>query len=88
MERYLIETPHTAVNCLVLIEEVHAQGYLNNFDWVAEPVCILGGSSLRRRAESRARMAVPPTRAHTGARDPSEQVRSRRGCIFASEKAQ
>ena len=33
MNRYLIETPHTAEECLDLIKVLTAQGYLWNFDW-------------------------------------------------------
>ena len=36
MDRYLIETPHTASECLDLIKLINAQGYLWNFDWGCE----------------------------------------------------
>lgn len=33
MDRYLIETPHTGQECLILVKELNAQGFLWNFDW-------------------------------------------------------
>ena len=33
MDRYLIETPHAGPECLGLIKQLNAQGYLWNFDW-------------------------------------------------------
>lgn len=60
MERYLIETPHTAENCLALIEEVHAQGYLSNFDWGCRAGVHTGWVVIEAESEEQARMAVPP----------------------------
>jgi LmbE family N-acetylglucosaminyl deacetylase len=60
MERYLIETPHTAENCLALIEEVHAQGYLNNFDWGCRAGVHTGWVVIEAESEEQAYMAVPP----------------------------
>jgi len=67
LERYLIETPHTAENCLALLEEVHAQGYLNNFDWGCRAGTHTGWVVIAAESEEQARMAVPPlvrARAH------------------------
>lgn len=33
MDRYLIETPHTAEDCHKLLEQISAAGYLHHFDW-------------------------------------------------------
>ena len=60
MERYLIETPHSAENCLALIEEVHAQGYLSNFDWGCKAGVHTGWVIIEAENEAQARMAVPP----------------------------
>jgi hypothetical protein len=60
MERFLIETPHTAENCLALIEEVHAQGYLSNFDWGCRAGVHTGWIVIEAESEAQARMAVPP----------------------------
>jgi hypothetical protein len=60
MERYLIETPHTAQNCLALVEEVNAQGYLSNFDWGCRVGVHTGWVIIEAESEEQARMAVPP----------------------------
>lgn len=33
MNRYLIESPHTAENCSQAVKDVHAAGYLHHFEW-------------------------------------------------------
>jgi len=33
MDRYLIESPHSAEDCDKIIEQISAAGYLHNFDW-------------------------------------------------------
>ena len=33
MDRYLIETPHKAQDCLNLFQLLNARGYLTHFDW-------------------------------------------------------
>ncbi len=33
MERYLIESPHSVEDCDRAIDELHAAGYLHNFEW-------------------------------------------------------
>jgi hypothetical protein len=33
MERFLIESPHTASECKMVVKLVQSMGYLNNFDW-------------------------------------------------------
>ena len=33
MERYLIESPHSAEECSKVIEEVELAGYLHQFEW-------------------------------------------------------
>jgi hypothetical protein len=33
MDRYLIESPHTAENCSQAVKDVHAAGYLHFFEW-------------------------------------------------------
>jgi hypothetical protein len=60
MERYLIETPHTEQNCLALIDEIHAQGYLSNFDWGCKAGVHTGWAVIEAESEAQARMAVPP----------------------------
>ena len=36
MERFLVESPHTANECKLALKSVQSMGYLNNFDWGCE----------------------------------------------------
>jgi hypothetical protein len=60
MERYLIETPHTDENCLALIDELNARGYLTHFDWGCRAGVHTGWAIIEAENESQARLAVPP----------------------------
>jgi hypothetical protein len=60
MDRYLIETPHTEQSCLALIDELHAQGYLSNFDWGCKAGVHTGWALIEAENEPQARLAVPP----------------------------
>lgn len=33
MDRYLVESPHTAADCKMALKDVLAAGYLSHFDW-------------------------------------------------------
>lgn len=60
MERYLIETPHSVEECLTLLKQVNAQGYLRNFDWGCSARVHSGWAIIEAESEEQARMAVPP----------------------------
>jgi len=60
MDRYLIETPHTCPECLVLIKQINAQGYLWNFDWGYKAGVHSGWAIIQAEDETQARLAVPP----------------------------
>jgi hypothetical protein len=60
MQRYLIEAPHTEEDCLALIEEVNARGYLSNFDWGCRAGIHTGWTIIEAESIAEARMAVPP----------------------------
>ena len=60
MERYLIETPHTAQECLALLKQINAQGYLRHFDWGCGARVHTGWAIIEAENEEQARMAVPP----------------------------
>jgi hypothetical protein len=64
MERYLIETPHTGDNCLALVDQVQAQGYLHHFDWGCRAGVHTGWVIIDAENENQARMAVPPLVRH------------------------
>src|SRR5262250_3997087 len=60
VDRYLVETPHTGPECLGLIKEINAQGYLWNFDWGCEAGIHCGWAIIDAENEAQARLAVPP----------------------------
>jgi len=60
MNRYLIETPHTAENCQRLVKEIHALGYLHNFEWGCDSGIHSGWAIIEAESEAEARLAVPP----------------------------
>jgi hypothetical protein len=60
MDRYLIETPHTGSECLALIKQINAQGYLQNFDWGCEAGIHAGWAIIEAENEEQAHLAVPP----------------------------
>ena len=60
MSRYLIETPHTGKECVKLIEEIQAQGYLHHFDWGCEAGVHCGWAIIETKNENQARLVVPP----------------------------
>jgi hypothetical protein len=59
MKRYLIETPHTAENCTLVIREVHAMGYLHYFEWGCETGVHCGWGFVEADDEQGALMTVP-----------------------------
>ena len=60
MDRYLIETPHTAQDCLMLVEQVYAMGYLHHFDWGCPEGVHSGWAIIEAESYDQARLAVPP----------------------------
>lgn len=60
MERYLIETPHTAQDCQQLVDQVYAMGYLHNFEWGCCSGVHSGWAIIEAEDERQARLAVPP----------------------------
>jgi len=60
MDRYMIETPHTGSECLALIKQLNAQGYLWNFNWGCEAGTHSGWAIIEAENQAQARLAVPP----------------------------
>ena len=60
MFRYMVETPHTAEECHRLIEQIHAMGYLHNFDWGCKVGVHCGWAIIEAENQVQAQMAVPP----------------------------
>jgi hypothetical protein len=59
VDRYLIETPHTAEDCHNLVEQVLAAGYLYNFDWGCQSGVHCGWVIIEAESEEQAHLAVP-----------------------------
>ncbi len=59
MDRYLIETPHTARDCQMLVNELQAMGYLHHFDWGCKSGVHNGWAIIEAESEAQARLAVP-----------------------------
>jgi len=59
MDRYLIETPHTAEDCHLLVDQVYAMGYLYHFDWGCQDGVHCGWAIIEAENEAEARLAVP-----------------------------
>jgi hypothetical protein len=60
MDRFLIETPHRAQDCLKLIQLLHAQGYRLQFDWGCPGGVHTGWAVIEADSVAQARLAVPP----------------------------
>lgn len=60
MERFLIETPHTAKDCHLLVGQVYAMGYLYHFEWGCPDGVHSGWAIIEAEDEAQARLAVPP----------------------------
>ncbi|OGO31557.1 MAG: hypothetical protein A2136_10915 [Chloroflexi bacterium RBG_16_54_11] len=59
MNRYLIETPHTAQDCQQIIDLVYAMGYLSHFEWGCLSGDHTGWAIIEAENEAQARLAVP-----------------------------
>ncbi len=60
MNRYLVETPHTEQDCVHLVKQVRAMGYLLNFDWGCKSGVHCGWAVIEAENEAEARLVVPP----------------------------
>ena len=60
MNRYLIETPHTAEECLDLIKVLNAQGYLWSFDCGCKGGIHSGWAIIEAENVAQARLVIPP----------------------------
>ena len=59
MDRYLIETPHTDEECLNLLNQILAAGYLHNFDWGCTDGDHTGWAIIEAESIDQAKLAVP-----------------------------
>ncbi len=55
----MIETPHTAEDCHMLIDQIYAMGYLYNFEWGCPDGVHCGWAIIEAESAAQARLAVP-----------------------------
>ena len=59
MERYLVESTHTAEDCHHVVEQFIIYGHIINFDWGCQAGVHTGWAILEAENESQAKQAVP-----------------------------
>jgi hypothetical protein len=59
MQRYLIETPHEIHECVELFRQLHAMGYLYNFEWGCQAGVHSGWAIIEAEDDKQAHLAVP-----------------------------
>lgn len=59
MPKYLVESPHTAENCRLILNQVHAMGYLHNFEWGCGAGVHCGWAIIEAENETEAGLVVP-----------------------------
>ncbi len=59
MERFLIESPHDYSDCVAILQEVAAAGYLHNFDWGCQSGVHTAWAIIEAEDEKQAQLAVP-----------------------------
>ena len=59
MERYLVESTHTAEDCHHVVEQFIIHGHILNFDWGCQVGVHTGWAIIEAENESQAKQAVP-----------------------------
>ena len=59
MERFLVESPHTAHDCKLAVKQIHSMGYLNNFQWGCKDGVHTGWAVLEAESAAQALAVVP-----------------------------
>jgi hypothetical protein len=59
MDRYLIETPHSAEDCHKLVEQIAAMGYLHHFEWGCADGVHCGWAIVETDSLAHAKQMVP-----------------------------
>jgi hypothetical protein len=59
MPRFLIESPHTGRECLMVLKDFLATGYLTHFEWGCKQGEHFGWCILEAASAAEAKMAVP-----------------------------
>lgn len=59
MDRFLVESHHTANGCKLAVEQILSMGYLNNFDWGCEDGVHIGWAIIEAENADQALAVVP-----------------------------
>lgn len=59
MARYLIESPHSEQECLMILKQILAAGYLTHMEWGCESGQHCGWVIIEAENETEARMVLP-----------------------------
>jgi hypothetical protein len=59
MNKYLVESPHSADECLHVLDEVMVTGYITHYDWGCEAGVHTGWVIIEADSEQQALMSVP-----------------------------
>lgn len=59
MERYLIESSHTAEDCKKVVKDFHAAGYLHQFEWGCDEGVHTAWAIVEAMSPEHARQMVP-----------------------------
>jgi len=65
MERFLVVSPHTEADCVKVLKEIHAIGYITHFDWGCMDGDHTGWLVLEAENAKQALMVVPTAQRHT-----------------------
>ncbi len=60
MDRYLIESPHTDQECVLILNDCLAAGFLRNFEWGCDDDIHCGWAIIEAENHEQASLAVPP----------------------------
>jgi hypothetical protein len=58
--RYMVESPHDAEDCAMMVNEVRHMGYLHHFEWGCKSGVHIGWAVLEAESAEQALMVVPP----------------------------
>lgn len=64
LNRFVVESPHTAGECRALLQDIYAMGYLHHFEWACPYGVHTGWATIEAESEVQARLAVPPRVRH------------------------
>ena len=65
MDRYLIISPHTGLDCAKVVQEVYSMGYITHFDWGCKAGEHTGWAIIEADSPAEALMVVPSLHRNT-----------------------